>query len=195
MEGPPFSLHPQPNKRSFFLRSSNLIVILTKRLHISVLEPSALDHTCRTLNQIWHRRHVILGDLIMIMIASFVHSSSNSSDSQPSKCSVESKKQRDSGEVIGGGEGAEQSVDEEAELLVELAVDDVEVAVLLVESLHFFGCLAEASEVQATANSSSRSPCALVQSESGTGGWSRSRSWSWRPSPNSYRKKKKKLTW
>ena len=83
-------------------------------------------------------------------------------------------------------------MDEEAELLVELAVDDVEVAVLLAESLHFSSCLAEASEVQATANSSSRSPCALVQSESGTSGWSRSWSWSWRPSPNSYRKKKKK---
>ena len=84
----------------------------------------------------------------MIMIASFVHSSSNSSDSQPSKCSVESKKQRDSGEVIGGGEGAEQSVDEEAELLVELAIDDVEMVVLLAESLHFSGCLAKMSEVQ-----------------------------------------------
>ena len=42
----------------------------------------------------------------------------------------------------------EQSVDEEAELLVELAIDDVEVAVLLAESLHFSSCLAEASEVQ-----------------------------------------------
>ena len=39
-------------------------------------------------------------------------------------------------------------MDEEAELLVELMIDDVEVAVLLAESLHFFGCLAKASEVQ-----------------------------------------------
>ena len=39
-------------------------------------------------------------------------------------------------------------MDEEAELLVELAVDDVDVAVLLAESLHFSGCLTEASEVQ-----------------------------------------------
>ena len=84
----------------------------------------------------------------MIVIASFIHSSSNSSDSQPSKRDVESRKRRDSGEVIGGGRGAEQSMDEEAELLVELAVDDMEVAVLLAESLHFSGCLAKASEVQ-----------------------------------------------
>ena len=82
----------------------------------------------------------------MIVIASFVHSSS--SDSQPSERGVESRKRRRSGEVVGGGGGAEQSVDEEAELLVELAVDDVEVAVLLAESLDFSGCLAEASEVQ-----------------------------------------------
>ena len=39
-------------------------------------------------------------------------------------------------------------MDEEVELLVELAVDDVEVVVLLAESLHFSSCLAEASEVQ-----------------------------------------------
>ena len=39
-------------------------------------------------------------------------------------------------------------MDEEAELLVELAIDDVEVAVLLAESLHFSGCLAKSSEVQ-----------------------------------------------
>ena len=39
-------------------------------------------------------------------------------------------------------------MDEEAELLVELAIDEVEVAVLLAESLHFSGCLAKASEVQ-----------------------------------------------
>ena len=39
-------------------------------------------------------------------------------------------------------------MDEEAELLVELMIDDVEVAVLLAESLHFFGCLVKASEVQ-----------------------------------------------
>ena len=39
-------------------------------------------------------------------------------------------------------------MDEEAELLVELAVDDVEVAVLLAESLDFSGGLPEASEVQ-----------------------------------------------
>ena len=52
------------------------------------------------------------------MIASFVHSSSNSSDSQPSKCGVESRKRCGSGEVVGGGGGAKQSVDEEAELLV-----------------------------------------------------------------------------
>ena len=39
-------------------------------------------------------------------------------------------------------------MDEEAELLVELAIDDVEVAVLLAESLHFSSCLAKASEVQ-----------------------------------------------
>ena len=39
-------------------------------------------------------------------------------------------------------------MDEEAELLVELAVDDVEVAVLLAESLNFSGGLAKASEVQ-----------------------------------------------
>ena len=39
-------------------------------------------------------------------------------------------------------------MDEEAKLLVELAVDDVEVVVLLAESLHFSSCLAEASEVQ-----------------------------------------------
>ena len=84
----------------------------------------------------------------MIVIASFVHSSSNSSDSQPSKRNVESRKRRDSGEVIGGGRGAEQSMDEEAELLVELVVDDMEVVVLLAESLHFSGCLAKASEVQ-----------------------------------------------
>ena len=145
---PPFSLHPQPDKRSFFSRSSNLIVILSRRLHVSVLEPSAPDHARRTLNQIWHCRHVITGDLIVIVIASFIRSSSNSSDSQPSKRDVESRKRRGSGEVVGGGGGAEQSVDKEVELLVELAVDDVEVAVLLTESLHFSGCLAEASEVQ-----------------------------------------------
>ena len=39
-------------------------------------------------------------------------------------------------------------MDEEAELLVELAVDDVEVAVLLAESLDFSGGLEEASDVQ-----------------------------------------------
>ena len=39
-------------------------------------------------------------------------------------------------------------MDEEAELLVELAVDDVEVAVLLAKSLHFSDCLTEVSEVQ-----------------------------------------------
>ena len=39
-------------------------------------------------------------------------------------------------------------MDEEVELLVELAVDDMEVVVLLAESLHFSSCLAEASEVQ-----------------------------------------------
>ena len=39
-------------------------------------------------------------------------------------------------------------MDEEAELLVELAVDDVEVAVLLAESLNFSDGLAKASEVQ-----------------------------------------------
>ena len=39
-------------------------------------------------------------------------------------------------------------MDEEVELLVELAVDDVEVVVLLAESLQFSSCLAEASEVQ-----------------------------------------------
>ena len=82
------------------------------------------------------------------MIASFVHSSPNSSGSQPSKHGVESRKRCGSGEVVGGGGGAEQSVDEEAKLLVELAIDDVEVVVLLVESLHFSGCLAKASEVQ-----------------------------------------------
>ena len=98
---PPFSLHPQLDKRSLFSRSSNPIVILSGRLHVNVLEPSALDHARRTLNQISHRRHVILGDLIMI--ASFVHSSSNSSDSQPSKHGVESRKRCSSGEVVGGG--------------------------------------------------------------------------------------------
>ena len=39
-------------------------------------------------------------------------------------------------------------MDEEAELLVELAVDDVEVVVLLAKSLHFSDCLTEVSEVQ-----------------------------------------------
>ena len=39
-------------------------------------------------------------------------------------------------------------MDEEVELLVELAVGDVEVVVLLAESLQFSSCLAEASEVQ-----------------------------------------------
>ena len=39
-------------------------------------------------------------------------------------------------------------MDEEAELLVELAIDDVEMVVLLAESLHFSGCLAKMSEVQ-----------------------------------------------
>ena len=63
----------------------------------------------------------------MIVIASFVHSSSNSSDSQPSKHGIESRKRCSSGEVVGGGGGAEQSMDEEAELLVELMIDDVEV--------------------------------------------------------------------